>query len=180
MAEDPVLQRALTGDKQALAALCEREWHAVYGLAYRTLQNRAEAQDLTQEVFARALTSLHRYRITEVPFRAYLITIAKNMLRDRWRRRAPALASLDDATFLPDHGPGPELLAVAHIEQAVIERALAALPDDYQAVIRLRIIDGMTSNEVGALMGKSPEAIRQLQRRALAMLRSFVDEELRV
>lgn len=178
MVEDSVLQKALAGDQRALEELCEREWRAVYGVVYHAVQNRAEAQDLTQEVFARALRSLHKYQVTDAPFRAFLVTIAKNLLRDRWRRKTPVIAQLDEASPMPSPEPGPEPLVLRAIERETISRALESLPEDYEMVIRLRILEGMTSTETAALMSRSPEAVRQLQRRALGALRSALETEL--
>ncbi|HEX5502222.1 MAG TPA: sigma factor [Thermomicrobiales bacterium] len=64
MGDDPLLERARRGDRQALEELCRREWRPVYALVYHAVQDRAEAEDLTQEVFLRALRSLGRYRAT--------------------------------------------------------------------------------------------------------------------
>ena len=95
MVDDRLLRRAQRGDVAALEELCEREWRPVYGVVYQAVRDRHEAQDLTQEVFLRALKSLDRYQHTGAPFSAYLATIARNMVRDRWRRRQPVTVGLD-------------------------------------------------------------------------------------
>jgi RNA polymerase sigma-70 factor (ECF subfamily) len=174
--EDRVIRRAVRGEKAALEELCQAEWRPVFGLIYHAVQNSAEAQDLTQEVFLRALNSLDRFQVTEAPFRAYLMTIARNLLRDRWRRRKLPTMSLGDAFDIGSSEPGPEPLALAAIEREVLERAFSSLPEDYQTVIRLRIIEERSSPETGALMGRSPEAVRQLQRRALSALRLVLEQ----
>jgi RNA polymerase sigma-70 factor (ECF subfamily) len=176
MVDDLVVQRAIRGERVALEELCQAEWRPIYGLIYHTVQNRAEAQDLTQEVFLRALRSLDRYQVTESPFHAYLTTIARNLLRDRWRRRKLSTSPLDDAFEIGSSEPGPEPLALATIEREVIERAFRSLPEDYQTVIRLRIIEERSSPETGELMGRTPEAVRQLQRRALGALRHVLEQ----
>ena len=176
MVGDDLLERARRGDRAALDDLCKREWRPVYGIAYRALGNVAEAQDLTQEVFLRALRSLDRYRVTGVPFSAYLATIARNRLRDGWRGHRPALVQLDHAAGLPAAGGAPETAAILADERQRLHDALADLPTDYQAVIRLRVLDGLSSAETGRIMGRSPDAVRQLQRRALAALRDALTE----
>lgn len=180
MAVDQLLERALRGDRQALDELCRQEWRPVYGIIYQGVQNRAEAQDLTQEVFLRALKSLDRYQATGAPFRAYLGTIARNLLRDRWRRRSYPTADLDTVPEPPETNPGPEQLALASSDQQFIEEAFLTLQEDHQTVIRLRILESRSSSEVGEMMGRSPAAIRQLQRRALLALRAALREEARL
>lgn len=172
MAEDQLLRRAQQGDPQAIEALCRREWRPVYGLLYRTLGNRAEAEDLTQEVFVRALQALDRYQDTGVPFHAFLTTIARNLLRSQWRRKVPHLVELDGVPDMRSHEQGPETTLLASERRRQLEQALATLAPDYQTVIRLRLLEERSSEEVAALMDRSPGAVRVLQHRALAQLRS--------
>lgn len=179
MAADPLLRRAQEGDPAALEELCRREWRSVYALVYRTVGQAAEAQDLTQEVFLRALRTLDRYEDTGAPFRSYLAQVARNLIRDRWRKRQPALVELEQAGQFPARGIGPEEEAVAAAERAEIMRLLATLPDDQQTVLRLRLIEHRPAAEVAELMRRSPGAVRQLQRRALLALRAALREESR-
>ncbi len=177
MAGDVLVQRAKQGDRAALDALCQREWKPVYAIAYRALRNVSEAQDLTQEVFLRALRSLPRYEETGAPFRAYLATIARNLIRDRWRKHRPQIVELDLAATLPDTTDLPEDRALQNVDRDNLRRALRLLSDDHQLVLRLRINDGLSAAEAGQVMGRSPSAIRQLQYRAMLALRAHVIEE---
>jgi RNA polymerase sigma-70 factor, ECF subfamily len=173
---DDLIQQAQAGNRAALEEICRREWRPVYDLVYRTVQNRDEAQDLTQEVFLRALRSLDRYHDTGQPIHSWLVTIALNMLRDRWRRLRPS-TDIDSVPDVHSLEPGPEQLAMQHSDKDVIERALAALPGDYQTVLRLRVIEARPSKEVAEIMGRNADAVRQLQRRALLALRATLREE---
>lgn len=177
MSGDRLLARAQRGDPAALQELCEREWRPVYGIVYQAVRNPSEAQDLTQEVFLRALRSLHRYRATGAPFSSYLGTIARNLVRNRWRTKHPRMVDLGEAGNVPSADIGPEGHAVAGDDARRVRQALATLPPDYQQVVRLRVLDGRSSAEVGRLMGRSPDAVRQLQHRAIVMLRDRLREE---
>jgi RNA polymerase sigma-70 factor (ECF subfamily) len=64
MADDDLIRRPQRGDRAALEEICGREWRPIYDLVYYAVQNRDEAQDLTQEVFLRALSTLHSYQDT--------------------------------------------------------------------------------------------------------------------
>jgi RNA polymerase sigma-70 factor, ECF subfamily len=178
--DDQLLERAQRGDRDALDALCGREWRAVYGLAYSALGNVAEAQDVTQEAFLRALRSLPAYRQTGAPFRAYLATITRNLIRDGWRRRQPRLVDLDNASELASDDLGPELQMIRIDEQQRLRAALSTLASDHQTVLRLRIMDGLSAADAGRVMGRKPDAIRQLQHRALVALRNALAEEARI
>jgi RNA polymerase sigma-70 factor (ECF subfamily) len=165
---DDLLGRARRGDQHALEELCQREWRPVYALAYHALGNVADAQDVTQEVFLRALRSLDRYQVTEAPFAAYLAVIARNLLRNRARQRANI--ALDNEA--PSGASGPEALAVAATEVERMWAALRDLPADQRRVIELRLSEGRSAAETAQLLGRSPDAVRQLQHRALVTLRA--------
>ena len=172
MAGDPLVERVKRGDRQALEELCGAEWRPLYALIYHSVPNPAEAQDLTQEVFLRAIQSLGRYQPTDVPFRAYLATIARNLLRDRWRWRKPDAAEWTEELGIADPSAGPEDWVIADAEGERILEALATLPTDYQTILRLRLLDGRSADEITAIMGRAPATLRQLQHRALVSLRS--------
>jgi RNA polymerase sigma-70 factor (ECF subfamily) len=174
---DDLLERAQRGDRCALEELCQREWRSVYAIAYHALGDVAEAQDLTQEAFLRALRSLDRDRATRAPFRAWIATIARNLIRDGWRGHRPVHVALDHAFDLRARDAGPERLAINADERERLLTSLDTLPTDYQTVIRLRIFDGLSAESTGQIMGRSAGAIRQLQHRALTDLRAALTEE---
>jgi RNA polymerase sigma-70 factor (ECF subfamily) len=174
--EDRLLKRARNGDRLALDALCRREWRPVYTLIYAAVHDRQEAEDLTQDVFVRALKALDRYQQTDVPFRAYLAAIARNRVRDRWRKREFAHVGLDQAPEpLSDDEPDA-WLAGFPLSDAVAS-AIQSLPEDYRTVLRLRLWEDRSSEDVATIMGRSAGAVRVLQYRALAALRRRLAEE---
>lgn len=87
-------------------AVYRREWRPLYGLIYRAVRRRDDAHDLTQEVFARALPTLDRAP-PGLRVRAFLNTIARNLLRDRWRRRSPEFVALNERSPRPDPTADP-------------------------------------------------------------------------
>ena len=97
MGNDPLVERAQQGDAEALDELFRREWRPIFGMAYSALNDRNDAQDVTQEAFLRALRRLDRYQHRGVPFHAYLATIARNLIRDRgdrpFRQAFPSMTS---------------------------------------------------------------------------------------
>lgn len=176
MGEDRLLKRARNGDRQALDELCRREWRSVYAIVYAAVRDRQEAEDLTQDVFVRALNALDRYQETDVPFRAYLAAIARNRVRDRWRKREFVQVGLEQAPDLFSHDR-PDV-ALSGLPLALdINEAILTLPEDYRTVLQLRLWEDRSSDEVARLMGRSAGAVRVLQYRALAALRRILEEE---
>ena len=177
MGNDPLLERAQRGDAEALDELFRREWQPIFGLAYTALRDRNDAQDVTQEAFLHALRRLDQFQQRGVPFHAFVATIARNLIRDRWRQTVPASISIHDVDLIGLEAT--DTTVITRDEQTYLRRVLATLPIDYQTVIRLRILEERPTDEVAELMGRSPGAIRVLQHRAVVALRDQFDKESR-
>jgi RNA polymerase sigma-70 factor (ECF subfamily) len=178
--EADLLSRAQRGDRAALELLCRQEWVTVYRIVVAWVSSRQEAEDLTQEVFLRALRHLESYQSASGSFRPYLITVARNLVRDRWRAQHRRAGGDYDAGAGEEWDDGPEAAVLAAEGRAELIAALAQLPSDHQHVLRLRLMEGRSAAEVAAVLDRTPEAVRQLQHRALAALRSGLEREQRV
>jgi DNA-directed RNA polymerase specialized sigma24 family protein len=87
-----LLSRACAGDRDALNRLCQENWLPVYRSVARWAGTPAEAEDMTQEVFVRAIQSIGSYCQADlgIPYRAYLLRISRNLAIDRWRAKQAA------------------------------------------------------------------------------------------
>ena len=144
-------------------------WEAVYSdnatWVYRTLfarvGNRTDAEDLTAEVFLAALRPL-RVSASVREVRSYLVTTARTVLADHWRRTlGRELTTLDEdvAELVRDEGGVDRMSDVARI--------LAELPENYRAVLRLRYLLGHSLKEAAGAMGVTVGNAKVLQHRAL-------------
>lgn len=165
---EQLFPRARSGDRAALEELIRREWPRVHRILAAETGNRTEAEDLTQEAFARVLPRLATFA-GEGALSAYLDQVARNLARDRHRRRR--FLSDDAVVDRPTDGPGPEAEALHGLDRATVRAAMGRLPIDYQTVLRLRLQEGLSSEEAALVMGRSAAAVRQLQHRALVVLR---------
>jgi RNA polymerase sigma-70 factor (ECF subfamily) len=177
-AESALLSLARSGDRSAIETLCQRGWRPVYRSFARYTRDPAEAEDLTQEVFLRALRALPQFTDKGVPYTAYLLRIAANLARDRWRADPARVVPVADIPEQPSPRPGPDGLAIESDRRTALLNALDRLRPDQRAVLRLRILEGRTTGEVAALTNRSPAAVRQLQVRALAALRVALADQL--
>jgi RNA polymerase sigma-70 factor (ECF subfamily) len=154
-----------------LRAWCENTWPTVYRHIYRLVQNKEEAEDLTQETYLRAVKK--GFSKDEPPHLGYLMAVAVNLVRDSWRQKRArgVLSPLEEAA----------LEVAARTDEAYessVRDALARLPDEYREVIDLRIVQGYSRAETAQRLGKTEDAVRGLQYRALQALREVMKDHL--
>ncbi len=171
----PDWERAVAArDQAALTEATRRAWEVVYHRTLLSIRDRREAEEVTQEVFCRVLARLGTRQGDEAVRQAYLVQASRNLLADRWRRRARAQAAPPMVAPAP---PTPEEAALARLEVEDLRRALAALPDEQRTVLRLRVFEHLSAEETGAVLGRSAAAVRQIQHRAVVALRAALGGE---
>lgn len=166
--DDPALVEALrSGDPQAPRLLIERYQGVVFGLCYRMMSHRQDAEDVAQETFLRALRSIAGFDATR-PLRPWLLEIAANRCRTALARRArrPPAASqaIEDR---PDHRPGladPDDLA------GELERGLQALRPEYRMVFILFHEQNLSYDEIAMAVSRPIGTVKTWLHRARAQL----------
>ena len=162
------LIEAAQADPARFVDLYERHFHRVYAYVARRASSRAEAEDVTSEVFEHALTNLRKFEWRGLPFVAWLFRIAANALADRWRR-----SSRDSDALPPDV---PDAHEAADIERrAMLFQLVERLPDAQRRVIEMRFVDQRTLREIASALNRSEGAVKQLQLRALQTLRKHLE-----
>lgn len=171
--EDDLVRRAIRRDRQAFAALYDLTVDRVYRhIAYRT-SGRADAEDLTQQVYLQAWRAIDRYRPRGAPFVAWLLTIAHNVVVSHYRRRRDSVA-LGDDLVIRDLADQPDEALSRDQDQDEVREAVSRLKPDQQQVIMMRFVDELEYSDVAAALGKSEGAIRVIQHRALHELRRLL------
>jgi RNA polymerase sigma-70 factor (ECF subfamily) len=168
--DEPRLIQQAQRDPARFADLYELHFERVYAYALRRLHDRAEAQDITSEVFHQALRNLGGYEWRGTPFAAWLFRIAANAIADRAKQLAR-----EQTIAAPEPAGEPDPAEVEH--QARIYRLIRELPADQRRVLELRFGEGMSIREIAAELDRSEGAIKQLQYRALETLRARVGEQ---
>jgi RNA polymerase sigma-70 factor (ECF subfamily) len=163
-----LVSRALR-DREAFAALYLRYVNELSRFCLLRLRYEDAARDATQQIFVQALAGLARYRESG-QFRAWLYTIARHVLANQTRNQH-LTSTLDTALEAIDPGRTPEETATAALERQALLAAVSRLPDDQRTAVELRL-SGLTGPEVAAAMGRSHEAVKKLQLRALERLRA--------
>jgi len=163
--EERLQVEAAQQDPARFAELYEDNFERVYAYVARRVQDRDAAQDLTAEVFHKALAGLPRFEWRGLPFVAWLLGIAANVLSDRWHARAQ------------NTEVASEELEQVGVEDQVERRAMLyqlvdALPADQRQVILWRFVEQKSLRDMAEKLGRSEGAVKQLQLRALQNLRN--------
>jgi len=166
--EEQRLIEAAKLDPRHFAELYEENFERVYAYAIARVRDRAEAQDVTAEVFLHALKHLTQFKWRGTPFAAWLYRIAANEIRDRARRaaREQSVEVKENATAEDFDRDLDEVE-----ERAQLFRMVKDLPEDQQKVVKMRFVEEKSIREIAQGLGRSEGAVKQLQFRALQSLR---------
>jgi RNA polymerase sigma-70 factor (ECF subfamily) len=178
--EEPrFLKEAQAGNVESFSEIYTRYAEGIFRFLFLHLDNRLDAEDLTGEVFYRAYKALPEYKLQGVPFTAFLYRIARNALTDFYRksRHAKNLVSLDEV----DESQGLASDSNGRFQEKVDRRELVSLLEglkaEYRMVISLRFFSGLSPEETARVMNRSVGAVRVLQFRALAVLRTKLTQD---
>jgi RNA polymerase sigma-70 factor, ECF subfamily len=159
--------RAKEGDQEALRFLYVSYSHNIYGYVRSIVRDDHEAEDVTQHVFAKLITTIGKYDDRGVPFFAWLLRMARNVAIDHLRaNRVTPIESLPDTGSCSD----------SNVDQLqTVREALAALPEEQREVVVLRHLVGLTPGEIADRLGRSESSIHGLHHRG----RRALQRELR-
>ena len=175
--DEELVARSIRGDAESFNQLILRWERPIYALAYRTIGREEDARDVCQETFLRAFRALPGFR-GQAKFSSWLYRIALNLCRDwmRRERRAPTAQP-------PEHVDLMELAAAAEPAESiedlvarrdlmrVVERVMAALPEDQRTAIILKEYHGLTFQEIADLVGCPLSTVKTRLYQGLTVLR---------
>jgi RNA polymerase sigma-70 factor, ECF subfamily len=157
--------RAKQGDREALRYLYARYADNVYSYVASIVRDHYEAEDVTQQVFAKLSDSLSRYEDRGAPFLSWLVRLARNAAIDqlRSRRAIPVAEPLDSQAS--NDGADQD-------RRETLRSALETLPEDQREIIVLRHLGGLAPAEIAARLGRSESAVNGLHHRGRRALRA--------
>jgi RNA polymerase sigma-70 factor (ECF subfamily) len=158
------VKRAKLGDDDALRFLYLRYADNVYGYVCSIVRDEHEAEDVTQQIFAKLMTAILRYEPRSVPFSAWILRIAHNASIDHMRaRRAVPCEEV--------RSPDLEDRSLARERAGDLELAMSKLPEEQREVVVMRFVLGLSPREIAARIGRSEDAVHGLQHRGRITLR---------
>ena len=184
---DETLTRALAADLDgAFEALVRAYQDRLYAFGLRLTGSPRDAEEIAQDAFVRAYRALARYpaeRVETLKLRAWLFQVTVNVARNRARTRRPAevpLLSADGAydgqvDRPADEAEQPDRVAERHDEQDRLAAVVATLPERYRAAVVLRHIQGLSYQEIAAVLGQPAGTVKSNVHRGVAYLRAALD-----
>lgn len=163
-------------DTRQIEDICKNTWEPLYRYIYYRVQNREEAEDITQETYAKALSYSKLKNIESDKYIAFFKTVALNIIRDKWRKSKKGGNKVNIEAVNPIEIAVDDITETTN-QQLFIQNALEKLNNDQRQVIEQRIIKGYSVHETAIIMGKTEVNIRVLQYRALKNLANIIDKD---
>jgi RNA polymerase sigma-70 factor (ECF subfamily) len=173
--EEQVVKAAAEGDEQAFSQLYDTYIDSIYRFVYLRVEDRQTAEDITSNVFLRCWEKLDKYQFRGVPFRAWLFRIARNAVIDHYRTRKET-APLEAVINTHDESAVSVSTKVSlKIEVEQVMAHMLQLTEDQRNVLTLKVVHGLSTEEVAKTLGKRQGAVRALQMRGLQALAKIME-----
>jgi len=163
---------------EAIGELYDRYHDQVFRYIWSRVSDQHLAEDLTGDVFIRMVTNLPRYRPTGAPFRAWIMSIARNLVIDHHRKASSHnQLPIEVAENLKVDKENPAEIVESQIVIDEVQLALQELKPIKQDILILRFIVGLSLREVATAVGKTVGSVKVTQYRALQELRTILESE---
>ncbi len=177
MTDAQLVARAQDGDLPAFEELVKKYQREIYGLACRMVSDPEEAKDLAQQAFMQAFIHIRSFR-QDAQFRTWLFRIAINQCYNFLKSRKKFGDPVDcDEVALVGEDDSPEEELVSRDERQRVYAALEKLPPKQQAVLTLKVEQGLSYQEISEVLGGTPGAARVNYCQALKTLKKYLKSE---
>lgn len=175
--EQALIRRVLDGDQESFALLMQRHERQVYTLCLRMTGHEEDARDLTQEAFLKAWRGLRFYQF-EASFSTWLYRLTSNVCIDFLRRqkRQPTVQWEPEELEMPDQMPLPEEQLLHREQQRLLRQAMEQLDEEFRLALTLRAVEGLSYEEIGAVLELKPGTVKSRIARGREKLRQLLEE----
>jgi len=178
-ADQATLARVARGDQLAFAELYDRHARLIFSLALRILQERADAEDVVQEVFAQVWAQAARYDASRGAVAAWMLMLTRSRAIDRLRARRArpeAAAESETAEQVVDESATQDLELLSAEQVARLQRALKELPEAQRTALELAYYEGLTHAEVAQRLAEPLGTVKTRIRQAVIKLRESLGQ----
>ena len=180
--EEKELVKRARRDPEVFGRLYDQYYSQIFNHILRRVANLEIAQDLTSEVFFKALKNLEQFHWRNVPFSSWLYRIAINQITDYFRKGKHEMFSLEEIpdSITPSNPSIDEVLEAEeelrrHEDFLLLHGNISKLPIKYQDVITLRFFENKQIKEIGEILGKREGTIKSLLHRGLKKLKKLME-----
>lgn len=176
LADEEIVARVVAGETPIFELLMRRHNQRIYRAIRAILRRDEEVEDVMQQTYLNAYRHLAQFE-GGARFSTWLTSIAVNEALARLRRGRIAEArdaGEEPIAVLPAREANPEAAALGAEMRAVLEQSILALPERYRAVLMLRQIEGLSTEETAESLGIQPDAVKTRLKRARVMLREDI------
>ena len=174
--EARLIAHARQGDRDAFSQLYERHVQAIHRYVGLRVNDNHLAEDITADVFVRALEGIEKFDYRGVPFSAWLYRIARDRVVDHYRAQSRHPDTALSETLACSE-PEPHDAVVSNMDRQRLDACLDRLTADQRQVIILRFMEHHRAEDIARMLGKAAVTVRSIQHRALASLSRMMAEE---
>ena len=168
-----LIREAQAGNSKAFDEIYQAFLTPIYRYVYYRVKRKEDAEDISQTVFLKAYQSLHRFEHTQSSPLAYFYSIARNAVIDHWRKKGELFLDDigDDGFDIPDHSAGERRTLEKIWAEELTREGIGNLTLLEAEAVTLRFLHDFSNAHIAEVLGKSEEAIRQLQSRGLRKMK---------
>lgn len=163
--------------RETFARFYDETMPKVYRYIYYKVNGPEIAEDLTSEVFEKALVNFKKFNHEKASFSTWILTIAKHTIADYYRTQPKIkMVNIDEAVETPSRDPGPDEIAEDEDEKQLLRRCISQLPDREQEIVRLKFTMEMTNREIARVIGLTESNVGVMLYRIIRKLRGSFQE----
>lgn len=163
--------------REAFARLYDENMSKVYRYIYYKVNNQQVAEDLTSDVFEKALVNFTKYNSEKAAFSTWIFSIARNTITDFYRAQPKVkMVNIEETVATPSKDPGPEETVESSEEKQLLRRCIAKLPENEQEIVRLKFTMEMTNRDIAKVLGLTESNVGVMLYRIIRKLRDSFPE----
>jgi len=163
--------------REIFARLYDENLSKVYRYIFYQVNNQHLAEDLTSDVFEKALVNFKKYNSEKASFSTWIFTIARNTVADFYRAQPKVkMVGIEEAVDAPSQEPSPEATAESSEEKQLLYKCITRLPKNEQEIVRLKFTMEMTNREIAKSLGLTETNVGVMLYRIVRKLRESFQE----
>lgn len=165
-----LIEKARLGDNDAFGKLYEHYYLPVFRYIYFRIKKKEDTQDLVQTTFLKVYKSIGKYKNLGKEPLSFFFTVARNTVIDHFRKKRD-LKLYEYTDIEENEDRNPENFAQKNEQAKIVNKAIQSLNEEQKEVVLLKFMAGLSNNEIAKQIGKSEDNVRQIQHRALKLLK---------